>query len=145
MAPKMWKFRHLPLYGKGPRVNHKLALVFTRHVNKLFLFFTLWSSLFLNLSFPLAWLLSFHLKTASPLPGKSYETSGNGKLALVGIIPGQILLSFSTNKDRRTERRIRRQNTAQPSQDRERATRIHKNLGSILGGAARCGPFLCRS
>ena len=44
------------------------------------------------------------------------------------------------NKDRKTERRIRRQNTAQHRQDRERATRIHKNLGSILRGAARCVP-----
>ena len=35
------------------------------------------------------------------------------KLALVGIIPNQILFSFSSDKDRRTDSRIRRKNTAQ--------------------------------
>ena len=37
----------------------------------------------------------------------------NRKLALVGIIPNQ-LFSFSSDKDRRTDSRIRRKNTAQP-------------------------------
>ena len=51
------------------------------------------------------------------------------KLALVGIIPNHILFSFSSDKDRRTDSRIRRKNTA-------RATRIRKTLGSIPGGDA---------
>ena len=36
----------------------------------------------------------------------------NRKLALVGIIPNQILFSFSSDKDRRTDTWIRRKNTA---------------------------------
>ena len=39
------------------------------------------------------------------------------KLALVGIIPNQILFSFSSDKDRRTDSRIRRKNTAQPRRE----------------------------
>ena len=36
------------------------------------------------------------------------------KLALVGIIPNQILFSFISDKDRRTDSRIRRKNSAAP-------------------------------
>ena len=39
---------------------------------------------------------------------------GSRKLALVEIIPYQIIFSFSSDKDRRTDSRIRRKNTAQP-------------------------------
>ena len=39
------------------------------------------------------------------------------KLALVGIIPNQ-LFSFSSDKDSRTDSRIRRKNTAQPAGNR---------------------------
>ena len=39
------------------------------------------------------------------------------KLALVGIIPNQILFSFSSEKDRRTDSRTRRKNTAQPRRE----------------------------
>ena len=52
----------------------------------------------------------------------------------------QILFSFSTDKDRRTDSRIRRKNTAQPR--RESNPRfpagLRKTLGSIPGGAALC-------
>ena len=46
----------------------------------------------------------------------------SGKLALVGIIPNQ-LFSFSSDKDRRTDSRIRRKNTAQSR--RESNPEIH--------------------
>ena len=39
------------------------------------------------------------------------------KLTLVGIVPNQILFSFSSDKDRRTDNRIRRKNTAQPRRE----------------------------
>ena len=39
------------------------------------------------------------------------------KLALVGIIPNQSLFSFSSDKDRRADSRIRRKNTAQPRRE----------------------------
>ena len=49
-------------------------------------------------------------------PNKNSERSLNQsnirKLALVGIIPNQILFSFNSDKDRRTDSRIRRKNTA---------------------------------
>ena len=64
------------------------------------------------------------------------------------------LFSFSSDKDRRTDSRIRRKNTAQPRRESnpgsrssrcgfvaqwlERATRTRKILGSIPGGAALC-------
>ena len=62
------------------------------------------------------------------------------KLALVGIIPNQILFSFSSDKDRRTDSRIRRKTPSFGfvAQWLERATRIRKTLGSIPGGAALC-------
>ena len=69
----------------------------------------------------------------------------------VNICLYQILFSFSTDKDRRTDSRIRRKNTVGESrkftrssrcgfvaQWLERATRIRKTLGSIPGGAALC-------
>ena len=49
------------------------------------------------------------------------------KLALVGINPNQILFSFSSDKDRRTDF---------VAQWLERATRFRMFLGSIPGGAA---------
>ena len=63
------------------------------------------------------------------------------KLALVGIIPNQTFFSFSSDKDRRTDSRIRQKNTARcgfVAQWLERATRIRKTVGSIPGGAALC-------
>ena len=76
------------------------------------------------------------------------------KLALVGIIPYQILFSFSSDKDRRTDSRIRQKTQRSPAGNRtftrsshcgfvaqwlERATR--KTLGSIPGGAALLNMF----
>ena len=58
------------------------------------------------------------------------------KLVLVGIIPNQILFSFSSDKDRRTDSRIRR--IKKPSAAPRRATTIRKTLGSIPSGAALC-------
>ena len=69
------------------------------------------------------------------------------ELALVGIIPNQILFSFSSDKDRRTDSRIRRKKRREfpwgscrsfVAQWLERATRIRKTLGLIPGGAALC-------
>ena len=48
---------------------------------------------------------------------KKRKWVGLRKLALVGIIPNQILFSFSSDKDRRTDSRIRRKNTVQPRQE----------------------------
>ena len=53
-------------------------------------------------------------KQSSYSPSKSFSKC---KLALVGIIPSQILFSFSSDKDRRTDSRIRRKNTAQPRRE----------------------------
>ena len=69
------------------------------------------------------------------------------KLARVGIIPNQNLFSFSSDKDRRTDCRIRRKYTAQPRRESnpralripvERVTGIRKTMRSIPGVAALC-------
>ena len=69
------------------------------------------------------------------------------ELALVWIIPNQILFSFSSDKDRRTDSQIRRRKRREfpwgscrsfVAQWLERATRIRKTLGLIPGGAALC-------
>ena len=60
--------------------------------------------------------------------------NGNRNLALIRIIPNQILFSFSSDKDRRTDSRIRRKNTAQPRQESNPGS--CEFLGSIPGGAA---------
>ena len=51
------------------------------------------------------------------LTGNHSKTRTYLKLALIGIIPNQILFSFSSDKDRRTDSRIRRKNTAQPRRE----------------------------
>ena len=69
------------------------------------------------------------------------ELLDNRKLALVGIILNQILFSFNSDEDRRTDSRIRRKNSSRfgfIAQWLERATRIRKTLCSIPGGAALC-------
>ena len=72
------------------------------------------------------------------------------KLALVGIIPNQILFSFSSDKDRRTDSRIRRKKKTQRSPAGNRTQGL---ANSSPGGAALCffvWPgcqffYLCRS
>ena len=72
----------------------------------------------------------------------------NRKLALSGIIPNQILFSFSSDTDRRIDSRIRQLGESREftrssccgfvAQWLECATRIRKTLGLIPGGAALC-------